>query len=88
MDFKKQYWGARLAQGEEHATPDLGVMTLSPMLGVETRLLKLKLKNKAILTEESVLAYFSLTLKITYQFCIFTSDVPIKHLEFPSLFSF
>lgn len=36
MDFKKQYWGAWLAHWEEHVTPDLEVMSSSPMLAIET----------------------------------------------------
>lgn len=33
--FKKIIWGAWLSRSVDCATPDLGVMCLSPMLGVE-----------------------------------------------------
>ena len=36
--LKKKFRGAWLAQLVEYATLDLGVMSLSPMLGVETTL--------------------------------------------------
>ena len=33
--LQKYSWGTWLAQLVKHATPDLGVVSLSPMLGVE-----------------------------------------------------
>ena len=38
MELGTVSWAAWLAQLVEHATPDLGVMSLSPILGVEPTL--------------------------------------------------
>ena len=35
IKIKRHFWGAWLAQSVEHATLDLRIVSLSPMLGVE-----------------------------------------------------
>ena len=52
----------------------------------ETELTK-SLKQLKITSERSIAPYHHCNLVVTYQFHIFSSDVPIKHLEFPSFFS-
>lgn len=53
---KTKAWGARLVQSEEHATPDLQVLSSVPTLGVEvTKKKKLNsLKKNKIKTQRSV----------------------------------